>query len=85
MNQPSSSPKAHRPKSKPEKVSGTSLRDLFSDSRRKDPRPRPRLDTSKTFESEASETHAFEALETFKSEAPTSKIPEFKDQGFEFV
>ena len=85
MNQPSSSPKAYRPKSKPEKVLGQSLRDLFSDSRRKDSRPRPRLDTSETFEFETSETHASEVLETFEYNAPIFEIPEFRDRGFKFV
>ena len=87
MNQPSSNQKPTGPsqstgKSKPEKVSGLRLRDLFSDSRRKVPRPRPRLDTSETFESEAYEIHASEALKTFELEAPISEILEFRDRGF---
>ena len=51
--------------------------ETFSDSRRKDPRPRPQLDTSETFESEA--------LETFESDAPIFEILEFRDRGFKFV
>ena len=45
----------------------------------------PQLDTSETFESEASETHAFEALETIVSEAPISEILESRDRRFRFI
>ena len=43
------------------------------------------MNTSETFESEASETHTSEALETIVLEAPVSEILEFRDQKFRFI
>ena len=76
MNQPLSSPIAHRPKSKPRKVK-TWEPSGPEPPRRKDPRPRTQFDASETLESKASETYVSEASEL--------ETLEFRDWGFKFI